>query len=96
MLLTRVATNGTCVLLSNTTDDERRLLRAAVLGTQKQRLIHIVTAFLEGDSDATLAARVVGAAPLTGLSQGVMQALAFAYDYFAAKSIAGHQYKDDG
>jgi hypothetical protein len=61
-----------------TADDEWRFLRAAVLGTQEQRLAHVVTAFLEGDGDAALAARVVGAPPLAGLAQGVVDAFALA------------------
>ena len=86
MFLARVATDDALVL-ATTTDDERRLLRATVLRTQKQRFLHIVTTFLQRDGDATLAARVVGTSPLSRLAQGVVQTLTFMDDDVATESV---------
>ena len=87
MLLARVATDDALVLVA-ASDDEGRLLGATVFRTKEQWLAHIVTAFLESDGDAALAARVIGAPPLTGLSQGVMQALTFMDDDIASGSVS--------
>ncbi len=96
MLLARVATNDTCVLLSNTADDERRLFRTAVLGTEEQRLAHIVAAFLKGDGDTSLAARVVGTAPFTGLSQGIGDAFSLMDDNVSGICITAKEEQKEG
>ena len=90
MFLARVATDETFER-ATTADDERRLLRAAVLGTQEQRLVHIITAFLQRDGDASLTARVVGATPFTGLSKSIMQTLTFMDDDIATESVTRYK-----
>lgn len=80
MLLAWVATDDALVVFAKASDDKRRLLRAAVLGTQEQRLLHVVASFLYGNSDAPLTAWVVGTTPFTSLSQGIVDALSLA-DY---------------
>jgi hypothetical protein len=78
--LSGIATDDALVVFAKASDDEWRLLRAAVLGTQEQRFVHIVTSFLYGNSDASLTTRVVGTAPFASLSQGIVDALSLA-DY---------------
>ena len=90
MFLARVATDETFER-ATTADDERRLFRTAVLGTQEQRLAHIVTPFLEGDGDAAHTARVVGATPFTGLSKSIMQTLTFMDDDIATESVTRYK-----
>lgn len=80
MLLTGITADDRAYL---TSDDEGRYLSAAIFGTDEKGFGHIVTAGLDGDSDAALAARVVSAAPLTGLTQGVVQALSRPYCYLS-------------
>ena len=75
MTLSGIAADDALVVLSCATDDEGRLLGAAVLGTQEQRLLHVVLSCFDGDGDAPLAACVVGTPPFAGLPQGVMNAL---------------------
>ena len=87
MLLAGFATDDALVLVA-ASDDEGRLLRAAVLRTEEQRLAHIVTAFLESDGDASLTAWVIGAPPFTGLSQCVVQTLTFMDDDIASGSVS--------
>ena len=78
MTLSGIATDDALVVFAKASDDERRLLRAAVLGAQEQRLAHVEASFLEGDGDASLTAWVVGTSPFTRLSQGVVDALSLA------------------
>lgn len=90
MTLSGIATDETFER-ATTADDERRLLRTAVLRTEEQRLVHIITAFLESDGDASLAARIVCTAPLTGLSKSIMQTLTFMDDDIATESVTRYK-----
>ena len=90
MTLSGIATDDTLVH-ATTADDERRLLCTAVLGTQEQRFAHVVAAFLEGDDDSSLTTGIVGASPFPCLSQGIVDAFAFADNDFAGESVASYQ-----
>ena len=84
MTLSGIATDDALVVFAKAADDEWRLLGATVLRTEKQRLAHVEASFLEGDGDAALAARIVCTAPLTGLSQGVVDAFSLVDNDFAS------------
>ena len=86
MILSGIATDDALVL-ATTADDEWRLLGATILRTQEQRLTRIVASFLKGDSNTSLAARVVGASPFSCHSQGIMNALTFMDDDIATESV---------
>ena len=89
MTLSGIATDDALVVFAKASDDERRLLGSTVLRTEEQRLAHVEASFLEGDGDASLTTGVVGSSPLTGLSQGVVDALSLADNNLASIYIEG-------
>ena len=66
MLLAGISTNdGTLLSL----DNKGRRFRSAVLRTDEQRLVHIISSSIDPDGNSSLTLGRVGTPPLTGLTQ---------------------------
>ena len=94
MSLCGVATDDGALLATN---DGGRGGRATVFWTDEEGFIHIVTACLQDDVDAALAAGVGQSAPLSCLSEGLVDALAVVHHDLTGSRCHGEseQAKDD-